>query len=351
MALNYSRLPNEPALQDEDILLEMLPDDVLATMEVRDRWFTRSSGTDEQGRFFLIEDLLRWLPGSTVRVAFLDGDTELHRDIEEATRQITDSCNIKLDFGFNPATRTYRTWSTNDRSYSAEIRVSFDQDGYFSLVGTDSIERNIGGAFRPVGGRPHQRTLNLEGFHIQRPASWRGTVRHEFLHALAFHHEHQNPVSSCEEEFRWEDDPGYQPTRDVQGRYITDQSGRRPGIYTYLAGYPNFWSKRVVDHNLRRLSSPGLTSGSFDRASIMLYRFPALFYRSNPSSCAPIGNGQELSEGDREGLRHLYPIDENAADAIRTRQAGAFERIMQSEDVDDAIKDSLDNQLRTLMNR
>jgi len=317
MRLNFSRLPSEPALHDEDILLEALPENVLSTMEVRDRWFARSSATDPQGRAFLVEDLVRWIPGTTVRVAFLDGDTALHRDIEQATRQITDSCNIKLDFGFNAATGMYRSWSTNDQSYAAEIRVSFDQDGYFSLVGNDSVSQNIGSTHSPVGGRANQRTLNLEGFHIQRPASWQATVRHEFLHALAFQHEHQNPTSSCEEEFRWQDDLGYQPTRDALGRYSNDRSGRRPGIYTYLAGYPNFWSKRMVDHNLRRLSSVGLTTGNFDRASIMLYRFPELFYRSNPSSCAPIGNGQDLSEGDREGLQHLYPGDSGMAQAIQ----------------------------------
>lgn len=61
-------------------------------------------------------------------------------------------------------------------------------------------------------------------------------MRHKFLHALAFHHEHQNPASSCEEEFRWQDDIAYHPTRDAIGMYINDYAGRRPGIYTYLAG-------------------------------------------------------------------------------------------------------------------
>lgn len=350
MALNFSRLPNEPALHDEDIFLESLPEHVLSTMEVRDRWFARTSTTDPQGRSFVVEDLVRWVPGTAVRVAFLDGDTALHRDIEQAVLQITNSCNIRLDFGFDVATSTYRKWSTNDQNYAAEIRVSFDQDGYFSLVGIDSINRNIGSAYAPVGGRPHQRSLNLEGFHIQRPASWQATVRHEFLHALAFHHEHQNPTSSCEEEFRWQDDLGYQPTRDTLGRYINDRSGKRPGIYTYLAGYPNFWSRRIVDHNLRRLPSAGLTTGNFDRASIMLYRFPALFYRSNPSSCAPIGNGQDLSQGDQEGLRHLYPDDAGTAKAIQSKRVDAFEMLINNQEIDDVLKEGLEAQLRTIIN-
>ena len=54
-----------------------------------------------------------------------------------------------------------------------------------------------------------QRSLNLGGFAIQKPQNWMGVVRHEFLHALGFEHEHQSPVSVCETEFRWDDDSGY----------------------------------------------------------------------------------------------------------------------------------------------
>lgn len=201
----------ESLIIEEGITVDNLPDSVVASMEVRDRWFTTSSAFSD-AESFLIEDLVRWLPGQTLRVAFLGGNTDLHRDIEDATKQITDACNIKLDFGFNSTTSTYRTWSTTDTDYKAEIRVSFDQGGFFSLVGNDSISPNIGAAGSPVGGRPNQRSLNLGGFHIQKPTTWRGTTRHEFMHALAFHHQHQSPSGGCDGEFRWEDDPGYQPT-------------------------------------------------------------------------------------------------------------------------------------------
>ena len=287
-------------------MLESLPDDVVASIEVRDAWRKRAtSGTD--GLEFIISDLAKWPPGSTVRVAFLDGDADLHADIASATRQITESCNLTLDFGLNGATGEYRRWTEEDTAHAAEIRVSFDLGGYWSLVGTDSNDRSIGTQGGPIGGGPAQRSLNLGGFTTDRPTDWEGTVRHEFLHALAFHHAHQNMRGPCESEFRWEDDPGYVPTKDENGVFIPDPDGRAPGIYTYLAGPPNGWPRQKVDHNLRTEDDPATVVGPFDPDSVMLYRFEPFFYKRTPSPCAPTGNGVDISSGDKRGLHLLYP--------------------------------------------
>lgn len=288
------------------VRLESLPDEVMASLEVRDAW-RRQVASSGEGLEFVVSDLVRWRPGSTVRVAFLDGEADLHAAVEQATRQITDACNLSLDFGRNAATGEYRRWSEADTGYAAEIRVSFDLGGYWSLVGTDSTDRTVGVPGGREGGRPGQRSLNLGSFKSGRPHGWRGTVRHEFLHALAFQHAHQNLRGPCEEEFRWQDDPGYMPTQDAAGVFIPDQAGRRPGIYTYLAGAPNHWPRMRVDQNLRRIESPDTIAGPFDPASIMLYPFEPFFYKTTPSECAPTGNGVDLSEGDRRGLRLLYP--------------------------------------------
>jgi hypothetical protein len=305
------------ALQPDDIVLEALPDEVIASIESRDRWLTTVSD-DSSTLEFLVSDLRSWAPGQTVRVAFLGGDTDLYAAIEDAAQQIPQACDLNLSFRDENG---YRTWSEQDRQYAAEVRISFDMDGYFSLVGTDSIAPHIGPADSPVGGRPYQRSLNLEGFDRDLPPRWKGTVLHELEHAMAVQHEHQNSRGPCESAFRWEDDPGYQPTQDTQGRYIPDANGRRPGIYTYLSGFPNFWSRAKVDHNLRSIRpGPGITTGPFDAASCMLYRFPAIFYQTDPSPCAPIGDGQNLSDGDRSGLRHLYPREPDAHEQIAERR-------------------------------
>jgi hypothetical protein len=294
------------ALHDDDVVLDDLPDELASTIEVRDAWIA-SLPASSTGMEFLVADLQRWTPGMRLRVAFLDGTTDLHRDIADATRQLTDACNIELDFGVDQPTGAHRRWTEDDTDHAAEIRVSFDQTGYWSLVGTDSTDQTIGSPAGTVGGHPWQRSLNLGGFTGHRPPTWQGTVRHEFMHALAFKHAHQNMRGPCQDEFRWDDDPRYTPTTDADGRYGPDAAGRRPGIYTYLAGYPNFWNSAKVDHNLRTADEQTSVAGRFDNASIMLYRFAPFFYRTDPSPCAPTGDGTSLSEEDKRGLRLLYP--------------------------------------------
>jgi hypothetical protein len=303
-------------------LIESLPDAIVASLEVRDAWRKQAAAASE-GLEFLISDVLRWVPGSTVRIAFLDGSDELHADVAAATKQITDACNLDLDFGVD-ATGKHRRWTESDTEHQAEIRVSFDLDGFWSLVGTDSTDETIGGPLDPAGGRPGQRSLNLGGFETDRPLDWQGVVRHEFLHALGFQHAHQNLRGPCEAEFRWEDDPGYVPTRDHRGVFVKDAAGRLPGIYTYLAGEPNRWPRAQVDHNLSTEEGPDTVAGPFDRASVMLYRFASFFYKTSPSPCAPTTEGIDLSDGDTRGLQLLYPHTANELESVVGRAGTAL---------------------------
>lgn len=313
------------AVDAVDPVLEAQPDAVIAGMQVRDAW-RQELADNTAGLEFIVSDLSRWPVGSVVRVAFLDGDTALHKDIVEATKQITDVANLTLDFGLDPRTGAHRRWATTDTVAQAEIRVSFDMPGYWSLVGTDNADPTLVGS-GPIGGGPGQRSLNLGGYKVGKPQHWQGTVRHEFLHALAFQHEHQNMRGPCEQDFRWDSDPGYVPTTGAGGAFVPDAQGRRPGIYTYLAGPPNNWPKAKVDHNLRTDEDPNSVAGSFDAASVMLYRFAAFFYKTDPSPCAPSGPGVDLSEGDKRGLRLLYPAAAEAVDAIAAQSARGLELV------------------------
>lgn len=293
------------------VLLERLPDSVVDSIEKRRRLLGLLGGDVEA----VVDTLNRWRPGQTVRVAFLGGDAGLHEKVASVASEISWYCNLQLDFGWSFESSSFRTWSEEEREYAAEIRVGFDLDGYYSLVGTDAITPDIGDPQEQVGGRPHQRSMNLGGFDEELPLDWRRTVLHEFLHAVAFHHEHSNSYGPCQDEFRWEDDPGYVPTRDEHQQFTTDSEGRRPGIYTFLGGPPNDWSKATIDHNLRAVRGQGIASSRFDPASVMLYRFDDLFYKTPDGPCAPVGDGDQLSAGDIAGLRYLYPFGAEQATA------------------------------------
>ena len=329
-------------LLDSDVVFDWIPEDVQATIDARDAWLA-GLPPGEAGLAFLVSDLQRWTPGTVVTVAFLGGSSTLHREIADATKEITDIANLTLDFGPNAAAGQFRTWTTEDAVYSADIRVSFDRAGNFSLVGTDSISESVGLPTQAVGGRPNQRTLNLGGFDVRKPVRWQGTTRHEFLHAVGFQHSHQNMRGPCEAEFRWEDDEGYVATKDADGRFITDPEGRRPGVYTYASGFPNNWDRAKVDHNLRTRELPGRVAGPFDRASVMLYRFEALFYKSQPSPCSPTGNGINLSPGDARALRLLYPSIGAEVETVADRSAALLNTIAAEARPDVGLEDASPN--------
>jgi hypothetical protein len=290
-------------------VMEGYPPGLQASIESRDATFA-SSGASVNGAGLesVISFIQRWPANSKVRVAFLDGDDALHRAVIDAATPWQDFVNLQLDF-IDAATNKPRRWTTRDASHAAEIRVAFDQGGYWSLVGNDSNNRSIGVPGQPDGGRPNQRSMNFAGFKIELPADYKGTVLHEFGHALGFQHEHQHPTQGCNLDFRFDDDPGYVRTRDQFGQFIPDSAQRRPGIYTVLGGPPNNWPRSQVDFNLRQLPpSNAFQVGPFDRKSIMKYFFPDWMFRQGAAShCFSAGQNLVLSDQDKVGARGAYP--------------------------------------------
>ncbi len=287
---SQSRGPSAPATQNAAVRtkgLEGYPSSIIQAQNDRANSVVKSSGKFSAHPNAVISISRQWpvstfQAGSTITVAFLGGSEELRNQIARAITPWLNAANVHFDFGPLASAGKFREWKTSDKKYAGDIRIAFqggEEGGYWSLVGKDSIN--------PALVKPNKPSMNFEGFTDSLPSDWQATVLHEFGHSLGFEHEHQSPIATCNSEFRWNDDPGYVPTRDIYQQFIPDSRGSNPGIYRVLGGPPNIWSTDQINFNLRQLaSSADYFVTTFDDHSIMKYQFPAwMFLKGQQSAC------------------------------------------------------------------
>jgi len=331
----------------EQTCLQSFPEPIQAKLEQREKYLSvlLEPQLPDLTPYSVITKLKTWNPGSTITVAFRGGSYELREQIAQAALPWETHGNLKLDFGQDAAARTFREWTDEDASFVAHIRIGFDQKGYWSLVGSDSIASTIVA--------PGQASMNLARLDQQLPNRWQSVVLHEFGHALGFQHEHQHPSGGCDTEFHWEDEPDYVPTTDMHGQFVPDEQGRRPGIYTVLGGPPNNWSRQRVDFNLRQLTNQhAYDVTSFDRDSIMKYYFPAwMFVDANASHCYTGVPNVVLSPGDIQGLQRAYPRTLADVHSVLESYENLLEKVLSSQRLVASERDRFENQLRSVQER
>ncbi|MEA2988165.1 MAG: hypothetical protein QOG83_876 [Alphaproteobacteria bacterium] len=317
----------DPVVSGESLrqrVLERLPDSYLDRIKQKRDKIQELFGQNRQlaaiPNLMVILESNKWTPGKTVKVAFNGGNSRLHELIARAASEWADYANIKFDFG-RDADGNYRLWSADDKDYAADVRISFSNPGYWSILGSDSSNPDIA--------QPYQPSMNFEGFDKGLPFDWAGVVRHEFGHALSVQHEHQHPKVDCG--WRWDDEDGYEMTTNDRGEFTRDPLGHFPGIYRWMGGPPNNWPKSQVDFNVRALQEDesAFGFGEFDKLSIMKYYFPDRMYVQGKDSVCYTGDpNNELSAEDKARIAEFYPKDPAVVAARVNQQKEALAALL-----------------------
>ncbi len=197
-----------------------------------------------------------WKPGRQLGVRFLDGSATQKQKVEALAHQWSQFANIELIFGNNK---------------KAEIRISFQQDGSWSAVGTDCL---VASYFKKT-----DPTMNFGWLKDDtEDQEYERVVLHEFGHALGAIHEHQSPSGGIQ----W----------------------NVPAVMRYFSGPPNNWSPAEIKSNiLDRYSRSQTNFTKFDPNSIMLYEFPAEFTLNGVGT----HSNSQLSARDKAFMQATYP--------------------------------------------
>jgi hypothetical protein len=154
-------------------------------------------------------------------------------------------------------------------STNPQVRISFENSGYWSYLGTDIL-------LIP----PDRATMNLQGFSMNTPESeYRRVVRHETGHTLGFPHEH---------------------TRAEIVSLIDEAKA-----IAYFGAPPNNWSPEKTRGQVLTPLDPNTVSETMaaDPNSIMCYKLPA----SIMTNSIAIAGGRDIDASDMEFVAFKYP--------------------------------------------
>ena len=199
-----------------------------------------------------VHNNFKWPNGRNITVCFLNGSPYLQRKVMEIANEWTHYANIKFQFIQGP---------------NAEIRIKFTGPGghSYSWVGTDSLSAP-----------PYQETMALGIMDRTNEHDLRGTVLHEFGHALGCVHEHMQPNFP----FTWREQ-------------------------VVIAAHRGRWSERTVRENiLDRYTYRQVQASPFDPDSIMIYYVPPEWTREGRGTRA----NSNLSQKDKEFISRMYPF-------------------------------------------
>lgn len=202
-----------------------------------------------------------WRNGENITVS-LDphASVDERRFVMDCANEWSKYCNIRFEYNSD--------WKGSD------IRIGINPNGgSWSYIGTDASFINTS-----------LPTMNLGWLHEDIKSGDKGTVLHEFGHALGLMHEHI--LLNFDEE----------------------------KVYKYFEGPPNFWDRAMVKNNIfpdLDMSKLDVQSIDADRDSVMIYPFPAALTKDGKGT----SHNSTLSERDKLFINTIYPKQVTYQDA------------------------------------
>lgn len=191
------------------------------------------------GHQVVMEDLV-WKNSSTIIVKFQNGTNEQKNEVIFHALEWTRYANLQFVFvdsngkklSINYDQRSFRLPIGKENTYQnyfdrSDIRISFTENTNNSIVGTGSIIQ-----------KPNEATMNL-GTNIKLKSVRRGSILHEFGHALGLMHEHQN----AKRRFKFNQKNVY---AYCESRKIDEISCKSNMLETYSNGTSTFYDPESV---------------------------------------------------------------------------------------------------------
>jgi hypothetical protein len=208
----------------------------------------------------------KWVNGTVLHYHFLEGP--------EAQKKV-----VRDSFGKWKGLPIGLAFQEVDDAADAEVRIAFQDDGSWSYIGRQVLNRPATEA-----------TMNF-GWDLTTPYG-HTTALHEIGHTLGLPHEHQNPFA---------------------GIVWNEQA-----VYDFFAGAPNFWPRDQTFSNvLRKLSRAEVAGSQWDPDSIMEYDFPAGLIVKPAEYSNGVSPPGTLSALDQQWAKTWYPgADEAPAEQM-----------------------------------